>query len=142
METIAFKLPIFLVALARMKETLPLSHSSGGARFCVGCVAIAHGVAKRRSQCVLKNRWRCEGGATMALEVVCMRRDGFDGDIDLKMDGLPEGVTATGVKIGAGKTRGIMLVSAKENAPRALTNVSFTGQARSTAAGGSPMSFR
>ncbi len=69
------------------------------------------------------------GGATMALEVVCMRRDGFDGEIELKMEGLPEGVTATGVKIGAGKTRGIMLVSAKEKAPRALANVSFTGQA-------------
>ncbi len=69
------------------------------------------------------------GGATTALEVVCMRRDGFDGDIDLKMEGLPEGVTATGLKIAAGKSRGIMLVSAKVNAPRALANVSFTGQA-------------
>ncbi len=39
------------------------------------------------------------GGATMALEVIALRRDGFDGDIDLVMQGLPEGVTAHGLKI-------------------------------------------
>ena len=38
------------------------------------------------------------GGATMALEVVAFRRDGFDGDIELAMDGLPEGVTAHGLE--------------------------------------------
>jgi len=34
----------------------------------------------------------------MALEVVAIRRDGFDGDIDLVMEGLPEGVSAQGLK--------------------------------------------
>src|SRR5205085_3032047 len=46
------------------------------------------------------------GGATMALEVVAFRRDGFDGDIELSMDNLPPGVTATGLKIHAGKSHG------------------------------------
>ena len=41
------------------------------------------------------------GGSTMALEVVALRRDGFDGNIELIMDGLPDGVTAHGLKIPA-----------------------------------------
>ncbi|MCX7418270.1 MAG: serine protease [Planctomycetia bacterium] len=70
------------------------------------------------------------GGATMALEVVAIRRDGFDGDIDLAMEGLPEGVTASGLKIPAGQSRGLMLVTADQNAPRAIGSATFF--ARST----------
>ncbi len=69
------------------------------------------------------------GGATMALEVVAIRRDGFDGDIDLAMEGLPEGVTANGLKIPAGQSRGIMLVTANQNAPRAVGSGTFFGRA-------------
>src|SRR5207253_197013 len=36
------------------------------------------------------------GGTTMEFEVLALRRDGFDGDIDLVMEGLPQGVTAQG----------------------------------------------
>jgi hypothetical protein len=68
------------------------------------------------------------GGITVALEVAAVRRDGFDGDIDLVMEGLPEGVTAQGLKIPKGKTRGIMLVTADQNAPRSLANVTFYGK--------------
>lgn len=69
------------------------------------------------------------GGSTMALEVVVVRRDGFAGEIQLEMDGLPEGVTATGMPIPAGQTRGIMLLTASENAPRGLTFTRFNGRA-------------
>ncbi len=69
------------------------------------------------------------GGATMPVEVVVVRRDGFDGEIELSMDDLPEGVTATGLKIPAGQTRGIMLVTAEEGAPRGLTSAAFVGRA-------------
>lgn len=69
------------------------------------------------------------GGATMALEVVAIRRDGFNDDIELVMDGLPEGVTASGLKIPAGQSRGLMLVTAHQNAPRGLTNANFQGRA-------------
>ncbi|WP_145176879.1 serine protease [Gimesia aquarii] len=68
-------------------------------------------------------------GATMPIEVVVVRRDGFDGEIDLYMENLPQGVTAAGLKIPKGKSRGIMLVTASENAPRGLTSASFLGQA-------------
>jgi hypothetical protein len=69
------------------------------------------------------------GGATMALEVVAIRRDGFDGEIELAMENLPEGVTAQGIKIPAGKTRGLMLITAKADAPRSFASASFIGRA-------------
>ena len=69
------------------------------------------------------------GGATMALEVVAIRRDGFDGDIDLAMEGLPQGVTASGLKIPAGQSRGLMLVTADQDAPRAIGSATFFGRA-------------
>jgi len=69
------------------------------------------------------------GGATLALEVVAIRRDGFDGDIDLVLEGLPEGVTAQGLKIPAGQSRGLMLVTAHQNAPRAIGSAQFAGRA-------------
>lgn len=68
-------------------------------------------------------------GGVMALEVVALRRDGFDGDIDLVMENLPQGVRAQGLKIPAGKSRGIVVVSADQTAPRALAGATFTGRA-------------
>ena len=69
------------------------------------------------------------GGATMPIEVVVVRRDGFKGEIELFMDNLPEGVTAAGLKIPAGKSRGIMLITAEQDAPRGLSSASFFGRA-------------
>ncbi len=69
------------------------------------------------------------GGATIPLEVVVVRRDGFNGEITLEMGNLPDGVTAAGLKIPAGKNRGIMLVTAEQNAPRGLASASFIGKA-------------
>lgn len=68
------------------------------------------------------------GGITVALEVVAVRRDGFEGDIDLVMEGLPDGVTAQGLRIPGGKTRGIMLITADDKAPKSLANVVFFGR--------------
>ena len=69
------------------------------------------------------------GGSTMALEVIAIRRDGFVGDIEIAMDGLPEGVTAKGLKIPAGASRGLMLVSASPTAARAFGSGHFYGKA-------------
>lgn len=66
-------------------------------------------------------------GATMALEVIAIRKDGFEGPIDLSMENLPEGVTAKGLTIPAKQSRGIMLVTAAENAPRGISNAKFVG---------------
>ncbi len=69
------------------------------------------------------------GGATMAIEVLAVRRDGFDGEINLVLENLPEGVTATGLKIDKGQHRGTILISADQNAPRGLTNARFLAKA-------------
>ena len=69
------------------------------------------------------------GGSTMAFEVVVVRRDGFDGAINLFLDNLPEGVTATGLTIPAGKSDGKVLVTAAPDAPRGLTSANFYGEA-------------
>ena len=68
------------------------------------------------------------GGITMALEVVALRRDGFDGDIELVMEGLADGVIAQGLKIPAGKTRGVMLITADDKAPKSFVNATFYGR--------------
>lgn len=70
------------------------------------------------------------GGTTMEFEVVAVRRDGFDGDINLVMEGLPKGVTAQGLKIAAGKSRGLLLVTASQDAPRSLANATISGVAQ------------
>ena len=68
-------------------------------------------------------------GTTMALEVVAVRKDGFDGEIDLAMTDLPAGVTAAGLKIPAGKTVGTILISAAEDAPRSQGVAKIVGRA-------------
>ncbi len=69
------------------------------------------------------------GGTTMPIEVVVVRRDGFDGAIDLTLENLPPGVTAAGLTIPKGKTRGILLITAAPDAPRGWSVAEFYGQA-------------
>ncbi len=45
------------------------------------------------------------------------------------MENLPDGVTANGLKIPSGKSRGIMLVTADEGAPEGATSANFFGRA-------------
>ena len=68
-------------------------------------------------------------GATVALEVVAFRRDGFDGPIRLTMEGLPTGVTAQGLEIPAGQSRGMMLLTAQTDTDSAFAGAVFNGRA-------------
>lgn len=70
------------------------------------------------------------GGATMALEVVAVRRDGFNEAITLEMNDLPPGVTARGLTIPAGQSRGIMLITAAQEAPHGLARATFVGRSK------------
>jgi hypothetical protein len=70
------------------------------------------------------------GGATVAFEVVVVRKDGFDGEIELAMENLPPGISATGLKIPAGKTKGMVLITAAEEAARSLTSAKIVGRAQ------------
>lgn len=69
------------------------------------------------------------GGSTIALEVITFRRDGFNDDIEMTMEGLPQGVTAKGIKIPAGKNRGILCVTAHRDAPRCFTSARIVASA-------------
>ncbi|MCY3005341.1 MAG: serine protease [Planctomycetota bacterium] len=69
-------------------------------------------------------------GSTVALEVVTVRRDGFDGEIGLTVEGLPAGVTAQGLRIPAGKMRGVLLLSAAQDAPQGISNAVITATAK------------
>ena len=69
------------------------------------------------------------GGSTVAFEVAVIRRDGFNDAIELTLENLPDGVTATGLTIPAGKSRGIMLITADADAPRGLTSARFLAHA-------------
>lgn len=68
-------------------------------------------------------------GATMALEVVAIRHDGFDGEIELGVDDLPPGISACGLKIPAGKNCGTLLVTAADGAPRSFGTAKLFGRA-------------
>ncbi len=60
-------------------------------------------------------------GQTMPLDVVAIRRDGFDGPIEIGMEGLPDGVRAAGLTIAAGQTHGHLLVTADPDATAGYT---------------------
>jgi len=69
-------------------------------------------------------------GGTMAFEVVVVRRDGFDGEIELVMEGLPPGVRARGLTIPAGKQQGMLFVTADEAAVPGMSTATIVGRAR------------
>ncbi len=96
-----------------------------------------HMETRNQDRAALSKPIALRGGGTMALEVVTVRRDGFDGEIELAMEDLPEGVSACGLKIPAGKSRGIMLITAAENAPRSWAAARLLGCAQID---GSPVS--
>ena len=68
-------------------------------------------------------------GDARAFEVVVQRRDGFDGEIEIAMEGLPMGVSAAGLKIGKGKTYAHLILTADEKAPRGFSLAKITGKA-------------
>lgn len=69
-------------------------------------------------------------GATMPIDVVVFRRDGFNGEIEFNLDHLPEGVTSTGMTIPAGRAHGTLLVSADESAATAFSVAKFTATSK------------
>jgi hypothetical protein len=70
------------------------------------------------------------GGATMAFDVVALRRDGFDGEINIEVENLPPGVKAAGLRIPPGKSQGTLLLTAAEDAPRGVSVAKVFGRAQ------------
>lgn len=77
-------------------------------------------------------------GAAAALFVRAFRRNGFDDEIQLAIDGLPAGVTATCGKILKGRDDGLILLSAAGDCPLAISNARITGTASLPGSEGKP----
>ncbi|MEY4484492.1 MAG: hypothetical protein RL693_1944, partial [Verrucomicrobiota bacterium] len=90
----------------------------------------AHMVLRQNDFGTISKPVALRAGTTMAFEVVVVRRDGFDGDIELGMEGLPPGVTASGLTIPAGKVQGMMFITAAENAQSAFSVAKIFGRAQ------------
>lgn len=68
------------------------------------------------------------GGTTMAIEILRVGRDGFGEEVELSMEGLPEGVSAAGITMKSGQARGLMLITADADAPRGFSNATIYGK--------------
>jgi hypothetical protein len=68
------------------------------------------------------------------------RKNGFAGEIQLELDGLPDGVSSTCGKIlaGAGKD-GCIVLTADASAPTAMTNITIRGKSTYVAEGSEPI---
>jgi hypothetical protein len=78
-------------------------------------------------------------GVNAAIFVRATRKNGFAGDINLKVDGLPPGVTASIGKIPAAATDGSILLRAAPDAPRGAANLRITATGTHTPASGKPI---
>lgn len=68
-------------------------------------------------------------GAT-AIKVVALRRDGFAGEIELHVEGLPPGVTSQPTKIAAGANEGVVLLATGEKPERWAGSIRVIGKAK------------
>ena len=71
---------------------------------------------------------------TIPLKVLAVRRDNFDGEIQLKVEGLPSSVSYPETKIESGKTSTLLLLTAAENAPDWAGRFRIIGKGKTTGA--------
>jgi hypothetical protein len=69
-------------------------------------------------------------GETMPLKVMALRRDNFNGDIEVKAEGLPAGITSTEAKIEKDKTSAVLMLTAAENAAGWVGPIKIVGKAK------------
>ena len=69
-------------------------------------------------------------GGTDMLTVLVERRDGFDGPIDLAVEGLPPGVTSAGAVVGPGQTRAMLVLAAAESVADWAGAIRVVGKAK------------
>ncbi len=66
-------------------------------------------------------------GALTPIEVVALRQDGFAGEIQLKVEGLPPGVTCAATSIAPSASSATLLLSAADDAPAGFASLQITG---------------
>jgi hypothetical protein len=74
--------------------------------------------------------------------VNALRKNGFDGEISLAIDGLPEGVTAICDRIPPGHRDGCIILTAAPDAKPAVSNVIVTGTATTAKSRAQPRTLR
>ncbi len=67
-------------------------------------------------------------GSSIALSVAALRRDGFDGQIELTVAGLPRGVSAPTAIIGPGSNEGVIVISATDSAETTTSQIEVLGK--------------
>lgn len=97
--------------------------------FALGAWAV-HMTLRNGDRAAFSKPIALRAGGAMVLEVLAVRRDGFDGEIELGMEGLPAGVTAGGLKIPAGKSVGHVIISADSTAKAGSALARMSGRAK------------
>jgi hypothetical protein len=80
-------------------------------------------------------------GTSGVIFVNTVRRNGFDGDISLTVDGLRAGVTAFCGRIPAGQRDGCLILTAAANAKPSMDNILVRGRATQKRANGTTVSL-
>ncbi len=81
-------------------------------------------------------------GTAGVIHVRLTRKDGFDGDVQLAIEGAPAGVKASCGRILAGGTDGCIILQAAPDAAKTAANVRVYGTATVTGTNGKPVSLR
>ncbi|MBI3881675.1 MAG: hypothetical protein HY301_16625, partial [Verrucomicrobia bacterium] len=69
-------------------------------------------------------------GETQVVKVLALRRDGFNGEIQLAAEGLPAGVKSAGAKIPEGKNSALLAITAKADATAWSGVLKIAGKAK------------
>ena len=69
-------------------------------------------------------------GDNVSIDVFAFRKDGYDGEIDLWAEDLPEGVTVSAASIGPKQTSAPLILSATENCKVGFKRIRILGKAR------------
>jgi hypothetical protein len=68
-------------------------------------------------------------GGTLPIKVLAFRRDGFNGDIRLAVEGLPKGITCADAKIAANNSSATLMLVASENGEGWAGSIAIIGRA-------------
>ncbi len=69
-------------------------------------------------------------GGTQGIRIYAQRQDDYVGDIEVRVEGLPPGVTCAGLMLGGDQSLGTLLLSAAEDAPPWSGQLKITGRAK------------
>lgn len=88
-----------------------------------------HMTLRNGDRAALSKPMALRAGDSRVFEVAVVRRDGFDGEIDIAMESLPSGVSAAGLRIGKGKSVGHLVITAASDAKPGFSAAKITGRA-------------